>query len=354
MQRSIYVPGIGQYDNIGDVLLRRPLLDWLRPHGRLHVFVGRAPSDYIESLRLGPADVVYTSFPKWYLNAAMDAMRGRADYVFKPGEIQLSVKGLKEHIVVVPLLWLLKARGGRVVRVGSGARNFAKWPVPLLWPSIRQADLLYWRDADTARHFGVGGVMPDLAFSGGDIVASEGTARRNLTVSMRGDRDDVPDSWIRAVRELADGEGMEIWVITQVARDAERSRTLARRLDATLCDWGGNDHLAQEQVLADVYRNTRMVLSDRLHVLIAGATYGACPAALLTDGSKKVARHFQAAGVFGVDHQFDPRVDTGSTVAALKRILASAPSVQGKLAGAREALASLRAELDRCLGEGRR
>lgn len=354
MQRSVYVPAIGQYDNIGDILLRRPLLDWLRPHGTLHVFVGRAPAGYIVSLNLDPEDVVYTSFLDWYWNATRDAWRGRADYAFKPGEIQMSLRGLKEHVVVLPLLTILKARGGHVVRVGSGARNFARWLIPLVLPSVRQADLLYWRDAETARYFGLGAVMPDLAFSGGDATPASDATRRYLTVSMRGDRDDVPDTWVHAVRELADSEGMDICVVTQVARDAERSRSLARRLDAILLDWSGEDHVAQEKRLIDVYRSSRMVLSDRLHVLIAGATYGAHPTALLTDSSKKVSRHFEAVGVSGVGQRFDPDLEPRATADALRKALASAPAVRQRLAVARQDLERLRRELDQCLGKDKR
>ena len=68
---------------------------------------------------------------------------------------------------MLPLLLRIRRRSGRVVRVGSGTRNFARWPVSFVWPSIALSDLVYWRDPQTARHFGTGRVV-DLAFSEGD------------------------------------------------------------------------------------------------------------------------------------------------------------------------------------------
>ena len=74
---EIYVPGIGQYDNIGDIILRRQLLRWLEPMGRLHVFIGNAPAGYGESLELGPEHRTYRSFTAWYRSGLRDAARGR-------------------------------------------------------------------------------------------------------------------------------------------------------------------------------------------------------------------------------------------------------------------------------------
>ncbi|MET1017307.1 MAG: hypothetical protein ABWX76_10845, partial [Leifsonia flava] len=59
---DIFVPGVGQYDNIGDIILRRQLIAWLKPLGRLHVYVGASPEGYAESLGVGTDDVVYRSF----------------------------------------------------------------------------------------------------------------------------------------------------------------------------------------------------------------------------------------------------------------------------------------------------
>ena len=57
-QRQIFAVGRGQYENIGDIILRRPLLDWAREAGDLHVYVGASPEGYDEGLGLQPGDTV--------------------------------------------------------------------------------------------------------------------------------------------------------------------------------------------------------------------------------------------------------------------------------------------------------
>jgi hypothetical protein len=305
---EIFVPGRGQYENIGDVLLRRHLIDWLRPCGRLHVYVGRSPAGYDEGLGLQPEDVRYRSFTTWYAAGLASAARGQASYVFKPGEIQLMLIGMKEHLSVLPLVVLIRARGGAAVRVGAGSRNFSALPRMLIRPSISLSNLSLWRDAATARYLG-GGVMPDLGFGEGTANLVAGSfapglsARDVLVVSMRSDlyvRADPPEQWLEAVRQFARRHGLAIWTATQVHVDDERSGRLASALGGQALLWDGTGHDAQEARLRALYRRAAVVVSDRLHVLIAALTEGAVPAGLVLDGSDKLAQHFAAAGIYDV------------------------------------------------------
>lgn len=290
---SIFVPAVGQYDNIGDIILRRPLLDTLRPLGALHLYLGDCPAGYIDGLSLSPSDVTYRSFGSWYRALLSAAGRGEAHYVFKPGEIQLTLRGMKEHVGMLPALLMVRLRGGRVVRVGSGARSFARLPRLLMRPSIALSQLVIWRDRATANFLG-GETMPDFGFVAGAPLAR---AERNLlVVSLRGDRAMPDATWIAGVRLFAEEHALEIVVVTQVGRDSERTRQVASALDARTLDWDGVGHREQEAALRATYNSARAVVSDRLHVLIAAATEGAYPVGLLTTASDKIDRHFSAAG----------------------------------------------------------
>ncbi|WP_345801558.1 glycosyltransferase [Microbacterium sp. AZCO] len=337
---EIYVPGIGQYDNIGDIILRRQLLRWLEPLGRLHVFVGNAREGYAESL-VGPEHVVYRSFTAWYRSALKDAVRGDAAYVFKPGEIQITFAGLKEHISTLPLLAALKLRRKPVLRVGAGARGFERIPKLLMQPSLAMTDLIAWRDARTAAFLGRGEVMPDLAFGEGEAEPRGDGERPLLIVSMRSDRPLPSDAWFSAVRSFADERELEIVSVVQVERDAERSKVLAERLGGRYHAWSGDDHERHEAELRDLYRCTSLAVSDRLHVLITAVTEGAAPVAPLVDDSDKIDRHFAAAGIEGVSI---PTRGLGEGV--IRETLAEAadgwPRVQGALAEARVRLDSVR------------
>ena len=347
----VFVPMIGQYENIGDIVLRRPLMNWLRSGGVLHVFIGRAPAGYAEGLGVRSEDVVYRSFAKWYAAAMQAALKGRACYAFKPGEIQLSLSGLKEHVSALPLISAVRLRGGGVIRVGSGARNFAWLPRALIKPSIALSELVMWRDARTAEYLGVGGVMPDLGFWEGDSVNAmlPVSSRNALVVSMRGDRESRAAVWVDAVREYARSRRLELWVVTQVHRDSSRSRALAAALGAELLDWDGTNHHAQEARLRDLYRRTHMVISDRLHVLIAAFTHGALPCGLLPYASDKIDRHFAAAGIADVTIQLsdDSKAELAERFSALEP---RRGQLLAELQVARQRLDEVRTAVVRCVG----
>lgn len=302
MEKQIFVPGVGQHDNIGDIILRRQLLDMLRPLGRLHIYVGASPSGYDEALGLGPDDIVYRSFRGWYAHALKTTIRHETAYVFKPGEIQLTLVGMKEHVGMLPLLALIRIRGGQVLRVGVGSRGFAPLPRALMAPSIALSNLTLWRDTGTSRYMR-GGLMPDLAFGEGEVQRMEADPdefRDVLVVSMRSDREYPPPAWLSAVREFAASKGLDIWAVTQVLRDNAKAVDLARDLGGQALEWDGTAHRDHEEKLRTLYRRTRVVVSDRLHVLVGSFTEGALPAAVLVDTSDKIARHFEAAGINGI------------------------------------------------------
>ncbi|HEX5857930.1 MAG TPA: hypothetical protein VFY91_07470 [Microbacterium sp.] len=307
--RDVFAVGRGQYENIGDVLLRRPLLDWAREAGRLHVYVGVSPEGYDEGLGLQAGDVVYRSFVSWYAALLKAAAAGTADSLYKPGEIQLTLVGMKEHIAMLPAVALVRLRGGRVARIGAGARNFAPLPRALMWPSNALSSYTRWRDDRTAAYLGFGPSMPDLGYADGmpedELLASIDFAEERdlLVVSLREDEEVAPrpypdSAWFAGIQGAAERLGLRLCVVTQVSVDDERSRRLAADLDAELIRWPAmSGHARQEEALRAVYRRTRVVASDRLHVIIAGFTEGAAPVGLQLDDSDKISRHFSTIGI---------------------------------------------------------
>ena len=339
--RQIFVPAVGQYENIGDIVLRRPLLDFLRPHGRLHIYLGPSPEGYRAGLALHDEDVVYSSFPTWY----RALVRSGTDYAFKPGEIQLSAAGMKEHVAMLPALALIRLRRGSVVRVGSGAREASgAWALPVR-PSVGLSTLVAWRDGDTARLLG-GEVMPDLGFATGS--GGDGRHRGVLVVSMRGDRPSPSDDWIEAGRRVSDQRGLTIVAATQVRRDDARTRELAERLDGTAITWDGVDHARQEDALRDLYRGCAIAVSDRLHVLITAVTEGAAPVAPLTAPSTKIDRHLLAAGFPAVS--FDAaEANSGQIVELIEANLALLDDIPGLLATASDRIRSVAERIEQGL-----
>lgn len=309
-KRDIFAVGRGQYENIGDIILRRPLLDWAREAGTLHVYVGDSPDGYDEGLGLQPEDHVYRSFRRWYAALLRAAAAGTAHSVYKPGEVQLTLIGMKEHVAMLPAASLVRLRGGTVSRIGVGARNFAPLPRALMWPSNALSSYTRWRDDRTARYLGHGPAAPDLGFHEGMTDAElaeaipEDAARDLLVVSLRADDEVAPrpyprPEWFDGIRRAATTLGLRICVVSQVSVDDERSELIASELGgAEVVGWPEpRDHGPQEERLRAVYRRTAVVASDRLHVLIAGLTEGAAPVGLQLDDSDKISRHFSTIGI---------------------------------------------------------
>lgn len=358
--RSIFAVGRGQYENIGDIILRRQLLDWLREAGPMHVYVGHSPWGYDDGLRLGPDDTVYRSLVRWYAALAREALAGRAHSVFKPGEIQLTLIGMKEHLVMLPGIALVRLGGGKVIRAGVGTRNFAPLPRAIMWPSMALSSYTRWRDDRTASYMRVGAAMPDLGYGEGatddeirSFLQEPEDARRILVLSLREDHevDARPyprKEWLDAIAAYAQREDLDIHVVTQVAVDSDRSRRLAADLGAELLDWDPSDTHDQHEVkLRELYRRTRIALSDRLHVIIMAFTEGAVPVSLQMDSSTKASRHFETIGVDGVTLDMskarpEDAVEFLGAVAGRRReLLEALLEARGRLRGVRDDIQSL-------------
>ena len=335
---EIFVPGIGQYDNIGDIILRRPLLDWLRDSGRLHVYVGNSPMGYDGGLRLQPSDVVYRSFRSWYFAAIRSSVTRRTAYFFKPGEIQLTLAGMKEHVAMVPLLLLLRAKGFRSARIGSGTKNDSRLYSKIVRSIVRLSNLSLWRTRSTFSQLGGDGVMPDLAFGEGSGTELGNGARDSLIVSMRSDRADPTAAWFDAITSIAESRGLKIVTVTQVHRDESKSALLAKKLGGSHVGWDGTDHSSQEKLLREHYSRAVMVVSDRLHVLVAALTEGAIPIALLVDESAKISSHFEAASL--------PTVTISSREKTAEQIVVEVLSIEDKRELFDTGLAQSRRDLD--------
>jgi hypothetical protein len=353
--RDVFAVGRGQYENIGDIILRRPLLNWAREAGRLHIYVGESPDGYDEGLGIGEDDEVHRSFSTWYAKLVKSAAQGRASSIYKPGEVQLTLAGMKEHVAMLPAVSLVRLRGGKVGRVGAGSRNFAPIPRAIMWPSNALSNYTRWRDVRTADYLGFGPAMPDLGFAegldeAGIRAAMHDDSRNVFAISLREDVEVAPrpypdETWLRGVRSFIDESGLEPWVVTQVSVDNDRSRRLAADLGAHLLEWPVlSGHREQEDRLRALYRRAQVVASDRLHVIIAAYTEGAAPVGLQLDDSDKISRHFDTIGVMGVGLN-TTGLSSGDILAALAKASASREEMLAHLLPARARLSQVRSDV---------
>jgi hypothetical protein len=129
------------------------------------------------------------------------------------------------------------------------------------------------------------------------------------------------------------------------------SQSLARDFDAQLLDWDGLSHDVQETRLREAYQTANVVISNRLHVLVAAYTHGAVPVGLLTDESDKIERHFRAAGVRDISVNA-AALDAEAVCRAIEAVTANRDAILGALPRARADLSEVRSWVVRFLSGG--
>ncbi|WAC59872.1 polysaccharide pyruvyl transferase family protein [Brevundimonas sp. SL130] len=308
---AVFAVSSGQDDNIGDIVLRRRFLDALRPLGPINVLLGENSPGFVEGLMLGASDVVYTGLEDWRAALDVASRRGRVLVADNPGEVDLTPGLVKQQILLMPNLFGVRRRKGRVVRFGTGIRSPHSGVWGLIYNLAFRTTLMFhepvrWRDPISRDTFGIGSVMPDWGFAdiGPERVAMTANDARNLfVISQRVDRPLPSAEWIDGVKMFCAAAGLKPYVVTQVVRDQPRSDWLADALGADQLPWDGQNPRRHENNLREIYRQTALVLSDRLHVLIVAMTEGAPPLCISEHSESKIGRHMDAVNYADVSIQ---------------------------------------------------
>ncbi|WP_028050853.1 polysaccharide pyruvyl transferase family protein [Cellulomonas sp. URHD0024] len=343
----VLVSAEGQVDNIGDSVLRRGLLDALRPLGELVVGLRGSTPDYASGLGLHDSDEVVSSSGEWRSLVASQTRRG-CGFAYNAGEAQLTRGWGVTYARLAPLLVLNRLRGGHAVHLGFGLRSEDRFWARVMRLSLAPCELVTWRDAASRDWVGTGTVAPDWAYAAGpaapDGVAELPTSGRDvLAVSLRFDRPAPSAAWLKTVRAVADDRGLRIVAIAQVERDRPRAADLARLLDGDLVDWTGTAHADVEVQVRSVYRRSALVVSDRLHAVVMGHTEGAVPVGLGTDSVAKLDRTLSAVGVTGA--AFVAGDDVAGDISRVHDLLERRAEVLGCADTAGSRLAAVRGRL---------
>ncbi|WP_347302930.1 polysaccharide pyruvyl transferase family protein [Croceibacterium sp. TMG7-5b_MA50] len=348
---QVFARVVGQEDNIGDIVLRRQYLQTAASYGSLHLFAGEHSAAYLESLQF-PDAKYYSSHRLWWSAMLSAAKQGPVLLFDKPGELQTSWRSVRSQLKSHLRRRLLTRRGGRTVLLGVGLRH----SLPLLRRIALRAAfsdylLIGWRDVRSHKELGVGQVMPDWAFAEEATNESEGD-RNLLIVSMRGDRPSPSARWFNLLGEFAQRHGLQVQVVTQVGRDETRSGEIAARLGVAPMPWMTGDYAAQERALRTLYQRARLVVSDRMHVLIVAANEGAVPLCLTDWPEEKIERHFQAIGFEDVSSVLPSTDDAAARL--LDQQITRTEELSEKRAAAKGAIREMEARLQKIVRAGDR
>ncbi|MFC4787268.1 polysaccharide pyruvyl transferase family protein [Nocardioides sp. MAHUQ-72] len=240
----------------------------------------------------------------------------------------------------------LRLRGGTLLlppRAVTRRREATPWaPTVAIHRTLcRLAQVCLWRDEFSRKLIGEGEVVPDIAFSASSPASGLPVDQRtDLVVSLRGKRSEPSPGWFSTVARFADESGLRICTLAQVAGDVSRAQEVAARFPGAVMHPWDDDHLTQEGVAMSAYSRARIVISDRLHVLILASICGAIPVEIVSEPATKVRTHFETIGYRGASHDFQG--DEDSALNFLRRTMARQDELSSALVSARVALLEAR------------
>ncbi|MGX1701062.1 polysaccharide pyruvyl transferase family protein [Microbacterium sp. NPDC055357] len=343
----------GERTNLGDSLLRRPYIAALRRIGPTRLWVNRSERDFLSGLGLDGSEVCFASFPRWYGGLLASALRRRTILVLNAGEFRVHASRVALLIVLLLASVLVRIRGGSTVWIGVSVPPTPHriLGAPVRW-AARYLDYLQWRDDVSRSTGGPRQVGPDWAFATGTPTPHwPSTDRTRCAFVLRGDRAEPSAAWITWAKGFCGDHGLQPIAVVQVRQDELHARRLAAALGGEVFAWPPeSSHAQHEDQLRALYRTCRVVIGDRLHGVVVGATEGAVPLGWVESSSGKIGRHL---GVVGIDYAGEhegrggvdlPRVPVELTDRRASGLAEAIGGARMQLAGLTERLGSLRSE----------
>ncbi|PJJ55558.1 polysaccharide pyruvyl transferase family protein [Compostimonas suwonensis] len=317
---NVFIVLTGVSGNLGDAVIRRRVLEWVRGTGTIHAYLGRTTPGWVEQIGLRDGEIPYNAGQrKLWLRKLLFGPGPRA-LVFDPGEVPLGKEHLKSEAVFLLMALIVRIRGGVIVRPPRAVGDYHALTAWFYRLSCRLSQVVLWRDAASLAKMRVGKLVPDTAFGEPRVPGRPASERRTILVSMRGKRAFPDEAWFAGIAEFAASGDYEIVAMSQVDEDEERSRELAESFGegvARYLPWGSRGDAEQELAIRALYEECALVVSDRLHVLILSAQAGAVPVEIARKPKPKVADHFATVGLTEVS--LDAEQATAETVVEFLR-----------------------------------
>lgn len=290
-----------QSDNLGDIEIRRVMLDWLRSSGcPLRIFVGRMPKGYLDSFDLSGDVETFDSSLRFQWRLAQCLLRREAHLAFAPGPQTFARPGGRRlgrsvaylRTAIKPAInfgntLAVRACGGRVISIGRAVRGDHELALRFERSRAGLSSVYSVRDSSSSEVLGKSvTIIPDLAFLNTEVTAQD-QVQDLVILSLRGDRPvdhGKVDSAVRVVRS----HGLEPVFLTQVRSDNANHVLLGKALGCRVIAWDAQSHTEQLEIVKETYQRAAMVISDRLHALIFGAQSGADLVAVVQPGNDKL------------------------------------------------------------------
>ncbi len=284
---NIFFQCATQYDNLGDLVINKLLIDELCIHGTVYVDVYNVPDKFKKHLLLNKNAVdIYCNYGisskrglKSAFKAALFCYKHKVKlYCGSPGPHSLtneipSISKLRLRLHAL-LFWMA---GVRVVSIGSCCSSLIYSGKILYNYGVKHYFLRSFESVHYANECGyVATYMPDLCYL---LKVPKKEKQRVAVFDIRlvAGKDEDTKKWCKDLSKQLLEQGYDVQLYYQVERDLQPMKDLLAYIDNPLVT------LHNKLIWYDdlpFYSDKMFVVSNRLHSLLIGAAFGACPICL--------------------------------------------------------------------------
>lgn len=304
-----FFQGNTQYENTGDVLINKSLIQLLRQQGNVIVNDTQMPQWYLQSLNLHDKERITrnsSSFTVCLLkslfkrNVKVYLIAGPPGHLFGN-----SIKKSFRNIISGLFFMILQLFGAKIIKIGFSMGPIGKTLAWTEWFRALFTDHYLVRDSITlklAKSIGISkaSFFPDLAWMYEVEAFTPVENKSTIVISFRNSIVEgmSSDLYLQKLRETlfamlknADGD-FKIVVSYQVERDFHFCKKLFEELSEEMSVSFNNVQITLENA-ASTYTSASCIITNRLHGALLAYKYGALPI-VLTDASD----HLKIRGIY--------------------------------------------------------
>ena len=275
-EKEVYYSAAAQEDNLGDVIIRRTVLQWIASAVEgVHVLRGGMSDSYISALAAPVGVTFHDSWGSFSRSWLRSCWHRRAAVVYAPGPrvATSTAASAKSAGVMLTMTGMTRSTLGPALAIGGAIRGRPSLALRLHRTNASICTDYSVRDSISRnRLLGGARLIPDVAFAESsplETVPNDPT----LIISMRFDAR-VDAVALRSLIRQAKREAIRPVILTQVRRDQPGHELGASELGVEICGWTDQSHAEQLERVDLLYRRSVAVFSDRLHACVFGARHG--------------------------------------------------------------------------------
>lgn len=294
MKKKCFIILSGQYENYGDVMHRRGLLNVLHDYSQIYALAPGNNQNF--KCLIDDERIIWIESPSQWLMEMFYVNNIQSDIYFCSGEMNTKLSRIvKELCLLIPFYLRSKLGGATINRVGIGLGKILPKNI-CIWKFIfKFSDKVIFRTKKDFNLMNIGdGYVPDLAyFSSKNRLIKFNSEKTEVALSFRGDRKILPDIFFQNLFAFCSTNSLIPYIYSQVEFDDEISSYYSQKYEINMVTSTQIPLSEREKVMRNLFPQTKYLLSDRLHSLILGHINGIQPIYVDRGNSSKVMDHFE-------------------------------------------------------------